>query len=154
MKEGKSACWHYYIVLCFPLLKSTHNSCKLGIQWYTDIAITTTIITVNGFNGYFAIWLGYVFSRKEICFCLPLIVHDTKSLRCQMVPYLSSYEDVGHKRLLIWKQKGTLSCISLGDAAKLLKQHVLIGLNNALSHVSLIRGVLLKNLLFHPKNLL
>ena len=76
-------------------------------------------------------------------------VYGNKSVRCQIVPYLSSYEDVGHKRQLIWKQRDALSCIPLGKAAKLLKQHEQTGLNNALSHMSLIRGVCEKFLHLH-----
>ena len=45
------------------------------------------------------------FAWRNMRLSASLIVHNTKSLRCQMVPYLSSYEDVGQKRMLIWKQK-------------------------------------------------
>ena len=72
------------------------------------------------------------------------IAQGTKSVRRQMVPSLSSLEDVEHKRLLILKQRGALSCIPLGEAAKPFKQCLRTGQNNALPHISLLRGAVLK----------
>ena len=57
-----------------------------------------------------------------------------------------------HKRLLILRV--ALSCIPLGEGAKILKQCLQTGQKNALFHLSLIRGAVLKKLLFHAKNLL
>ena len=57
-----------------------------------------------------------------------------------------------HKRLLILRV--ALSYIPLGEAVKILKQCLQTGQKNALSHLSLIRGAVLKKLLFHAKNLL
>ena len=49
---------------------------------------------------------------------------------------------------------GALLCIPMRKAAKPLKQCLLTGQKNALSHLSLILGVVLKKVLFHAKNTL
>ena len=51
------------------------------------------------------------------------------------------------------KKRDTLLCISLGEAAKPLKQCLLTGQNNDSSHLPLVQGSVLKKLLFHVKNL-
>ena len=57
-----------------------------------------------------------------------------------------------HERLLILRV--ALSFIPLGEAAEFLKQCLQTRQKNALSHLSLIRGAVLKKLLLHAKNLL
>ena len=62
--------------------------------WYRN----NPYITVNSFNEYFTVW--------NMRWSVSSIVHGTKSGRCQMVPSLSSLEEVQHNRLSILKQKG------------------------------------------------
>ena len=132
-----------WTAIYFTLPNFAHNSWKLGIQWYIDIVITaTSLLTVSTSILLFG-WAMF-FALRNMHWSNSSIVHGTKSMRCQMVQNLSSLEEMQHKRLLIWKQKGALLCITLGEAVELLKQCLLAGQNNALSHLSLIRGAVLK----------
>ena len=71
MKEGTSACWHYSIVWWFPHQNSTHNSCKLDVQWHANFAITTTLVLTVLTSISLFHWATF-FLHEEICVCLPL----------------------------------------------------------------------------------
>ena len=73
----------------FSLLNSTHNSCQLGIQWYTHIAITTILLWKDLTRILLFDWTTFI-ARKNMRSSASSIMPGTKSERCQIVPNASS----------------------------------------------------------------
>ena len=92
MKEGKSACWYYSTIWCSPsrALPIIYASYKdIGIQGYTDIAITTASLLTVLTSILLFDWATF-FAWRNMRLSGSSVMHGTKSVRCQMVPYLSS----------------------------------------------------------------
>ena len=80
--------WTAIYFKSFLFLNSTHNSGKIGIRWYTDIAVTTSLSTILPSILLFdwATFLTWSNMRSPTS----SIVHGTKTVRYKMVPNLSS----------------------------------------------------------------